>query len=340
MRVAILHNAVPDDAPPDVRDVLDQVDAVRAALEALGHDAQAVPCTLDLPALCEALAVFAPDVVFNLVEDLAGYGRLVHVVPSLLDALRIPYTGAPAEAIYVSSHKLLGKERLRSGGLDTPPLVAVHPTGGAAWPGLTHASGTADGWPAGARAIVKSVWEHASVALDEGGIVAADDAAALARVMAERAPAMGGSCFAELFVDGREFNLSVLAGPDGPEALPSAEIRFDGFGEGRARIVDYRAKWHEDSFEYRNTVRTFEFATDDAALLDRLRGEALRAWRLFGLRGYARVDFRVDDAGRPWILEINANPCISPDAGFAAAVARAGLSFEAAVARIIDDAVR
>ena len=59
----------------------------------------------------------------------------------------------------------------------------------------------------------------------------------------------------------------------------------------------------------------------------------------FDLHGYARVDFRVDGEGRPWILEVNANPCLSPDAGFAAALARADIPFHDAVARILDDAL-
>ena len=330
MRVAIVHNAVPEDAPPDVRDVLEQAEVVRGALVALGHQPESLPCTLDLAALRGALEALAPDVVFNLVEGLDGHGRLIHLVPSLLEALRLPCTGSSADGMYVSSHKLLGKERLRAGGLETPPLVGVHPA--VSWSGLVA------GQP-GTRAIVKSVWEHASVALDEGGIVPADDLVALARVMAARAPLMGGECFAEGFVDGREFNLSLLAGPDGPEVLPPAEIRFDGFEEGRARIVDYRAKWDEGSFEYQNTERTFDLGPGDGALVARLRDAALRCWGLFGLGGYARVDFRVDEAGRPFILEVNANPCLSPGAGFAAAVARAGLDFEEAVGRILADAL-
>jgi D-alanine-D-alanine ligase len=146
-----------------------------------------------------------------------------------------------------------------------------------------------------------------------------------------------GDCFAESYVHGREFNLSVLAGAGGPEVLPPAEIVFEAYPEGKPRIVGYRAKWDETSFEYTHTVRRFEFAGADAPLIGALGSLALRCWDLFGLRGYARVDFRVDESGGPWILEVNANPCISPDAGFVAAAERAGLSFEHVVERIVDD---
>jgi D-alanine-D-alanine ligase len=122
--------------------------------------------------------------------------------------------------------------------------------------------------------------------------------------------------------------------------LPPAEIDFSAFAPGKPRIVGYRAKWAEDSDEYRQTPRRFDFPASDRTLLDRLSDLARACWNEFDLRGYARVDFRVDREGRPWILEINANPCLSPDAGFAAALQQAGIEYSAAIARIVGDAVR
>ena len=156
--------------------------------------------------------------------------------------------------------------------------------------------------------------------------------------MLRRAERLGGEVFAEAYIAGREFNLSVLAGPDGPEVLPPAEIHFVDYPDDRPRIVGYRAKWDSDSFEYHHTPRSFDFPPPDAPLLAELCRLARACWDLFGLRGYARVDFRVDETGQPWVLEINANPCLSPDAGFGAAAERAGLSFPAVIARILADA--
>ncbi|MBU0743281.1 D-alanine--D-alanine ligase, partial [bacterium] len=146
--------------------------------------------------------------------------------------------------------------------------------------------------------------------------------------------------FAEAYVEGREFNLSLLDGPDGPRVLPPAELHFVDYPPGKPRIVGYTAKWDETSFEYGHTVRSFDLADGDGPLATRLADLALACWRLFDLRGWARVDFRVDADGAPWILEANANPCLSPDAGFQAAVTRAGLDFDAAVARILAAATR
>jgi D-alanine-D-alanine ligase len=120
--------------------------------------------------------------------------------------------------------------------------------------------------------------------------------------------------------------------------LPPAEMRFIDFPAEKPRIVDYAAKWDEQSFEYANTVRNFDLQPEDAGLVANIAERVKACWRLFGLSGYARVDFRVDTAGVPYVLEVNANPCISPEGGLVAAAARAGLSQADLVARIIADA--
>jgi D-alanine-D-alanine ligase len=175
------------------------------------------------------------------------------------------------------------------------------------------------------------------VGLESDCIVSKAPGKGISRELSERAPRLGGACFAEEYIHGREFNLSVLGGPDGPRVLPPAEIIFKGYDTSRPLIVGYQAKWKADSQEYHNTPRCFEFGSEDKSLLAALRDLSMQCWEKFGLRGYARVDFRVDSAGQPWILEINTNPCISPDAGFAAAVAAAGIDFTQAVDRIIHD---
>ena len=183
--------------------------------------------------------------------------------------------------------------------------------------------------------IVKSVWEHASLGLDDASVVR--DEAAVPALLDSRAAEFGGRWFAEAYVPGRELNVAIIATADGPTPLPIAEIRFKDFPPEKPQIVGYAAKWHGDSFEYRNTVREF---VRDSALAARAVELALRCWEAFELDGYARVDLRVATDGTPWVLEVNANPCLSPDAGFAAALAEAGIEFETAVAWLLDDARR
>jgi len=325
MRIAVIHGEVAAGAGRDEQDVLTQVDFVSRGLVALGHEPVAVPASLNLEAVAQTLTNLQPALVFNLVETLAGKGRLIHIVPSLLDTLKIPYTGAGTEAMLLTSNKLLAKRWLSAAGLPTPPWftsVEAH--------GELQIEGA---W------LVKSVWEHASIGLDEDSVLFGADRKRLLAEMDARREALGGACLAEAYIDGREFNLSLLEGADGAELLPPAEIRFDAYPPGKVRVVGYRSKWEEGTFEFANTPRTFEFSAQDTPLLALLKDMALGCWKLFDLRGYARVDFRVDKEGRPWILEVNANPCLSPDAGFAAAVLRAGLTFQDVLYRIINKGV-
>jgi len=337
MRVAVVHNAVTDDSAPDERDVMVQTESVLDALGHLAHEAFTVPCSLDLNRVKDRLEQIRPDIVFNLVESLGGQGRLAHLFPALLDTMTLPYTGSPTLTLLVTTHKIMAKERLAISGLRTPAWLGPYPPEPLSLvpaESLRRGPAETDLW------IVKSVWEHASFGMEEDALLASVAEAEIETVLKERAPRLKGSCFAEAFVDGREFNLAVLAGPNGPQILPPAEIIFEGYDDHKPRIVGYRAKWAEDSYEYHHTPRRFDFPLEDDGLLARLEADAASCWRIFGIGGFARVDFRVDSHGTPWILEVNANPCLSPDAGFAAALTQAGLSYSDAVERILQDGLR
>jgi D-alanine-D-alanine ligase len=114
-------------------------------------------------------------------------------------------------------------------------------------------------------------------------------------------------------------------------------MEFMAYPPEKVKIVGYAAKWHATSFEYQHTCRRFAFPREDAALLARLKELAYRCWQHFALRGYARIDFRVDEAGVPWVLEVNANPCLAPDSGFLAAAQQAGYTTVQVVQRILAD---
>jgi D-alanine-D-alanine ligase len=323
--VAVIHGAVADSAAADERDVLVQADLVRRSLQSLGYRTIDLPVTLNLQGASEVLRAERPVFAFNLAETIDGKGSMIHLVPLLLEGLGIPYTGAPSEAILLTSHKVLGKKMLRAAGIDTPP-----------WTTAAAAGASAPSFPS--PWIVKSVWEHASVGLEDGSV--AGDHSSLVKEIRRRCSAERiDHLFVEGYVEGREFNLALLAGgPDGgPENLPPAEILFLGYPEGKPRMVGYRAKWDEGSFEFGNTPRRFDFPSEDRQLLQALTAISRDCWQALGLQGYARVDFRVDGAGRPWVLEINTNPCLSPDAGFMAAADRAGLSVEDVVRRIVEE---
>lgn len=340
--IAVVHNAVTDPTRPDEADVLVQVDAISAALTGLGYNPIPVPCDLNLAALKKKLADIQPLGVFNLVESLENRGSLIHVVPTLLDALGIPYTGCPATAVYTTSHKVMAKERLHLAGLPTPawinPFPLDMPWQGAMAPEDDRPDGTGPVLKTDNSDIplwiIKSVWEHGSLGLEVENLVTGT-AKTVARLLKTRASGLGGACFAEQFISGREFNLSLLAGRSVVQVLPPAEILFPDIPADQPAMVGFRAKWESDSKEYHTTPRRFDFPPGDTPLLEEMETLARRCWHLFHLAGYARVDFRVTPDGRPFVLEVNTNPCLSPDAGFAAALGRAELSYADAVHQMV-----
>lgn len=313
-KIALLHDAQAEAGRSDSADTLVEAQAITAALATLGYDAATVPVGLDLGALEQALRASAPYAVVNLVESLEGRGELVHVVPALLESLGLPFTGCSALALAATSHKVAAKKQLLGADICTPALFGAAADGGL--------------W------IVKSICEHASLGIDDSSVVGS---AAVPRVLEARRAEFGGGWFAEQFVAGRELNVAVIAAPNGPRALPVAEIRFDGFPADKPAIVGYAAKWQVDSFEYGHTVRSFGIEPELAARAQRL---ALACWELFALDGYARVDFRVDGSGLLSVLEVNANPCLSPDAGFAAALDQADIGYADAISWLIAAARR
>jgi D-alanine-D-alanine ligase len=313
--VLVLHEAISPDARADELDALVQVEQVSEALRQQGWGVTSLATGLELETTQTAIREWNPDCVFNLVESLAGDGRLIHFIPALLETAGVSFTGCNSDAIYLSSNKLLAKRWMDKHGISTPAI-------------LTSACKEND---ASGRWIVKSVWEHASFGMDDGCIVDGAEAA-WARIEASKSR-YGGEWFAEAFIDGREFNISVLEQRDGIRILPAAEMTFVDYPADKPKFVGYAAKWDEEAPEYHATQRQF------ASLPDQL-GKAInqvveKCWQCFGLGGYARVDFRVDVAGKPWVLEVNANPCIAKDAGFIAAALQAGISYNELVNQLV-----
>src|SRR5947208_1361617 len=155
MKITILHNAVADTDSAADRDVLVQVAAVEDALRSLGHVARRVPCTLNLELVEESLTAERPDLVFNLVESLGGSDRLAHLAAVLLEDLDLRYTGTRAGALHLTNNKPRTKERLRAAGLPTPDWTLAEGCQQILAPPY----------------IIKAVWEHASIGLDDHAVI-------------------------------------------------------------------------------------------------------------------------------------------------------------------------
>lgn len=309
MRVLVLTSPAGTEDRPDTADTLSQAAEIDACLRALGHQTLTAPYPYgsDLSTFLK----FAPELVFNLVEDIPEGPDQLHTITRLLDRNEVPYTGAGSEPLRLLGHKPLMKSRLRAAGL---PVAR----------GLNEAGDEA-------RYIVKSAVEHASLGLSAENVVTGAGAAML--MIARRAAEFGGEWFAEEYIDGREFNVAILDG----DVLPLAEILFTDHAGDTAKILGYAEKWDTDSAAYTTTPRVFPVREEP--LFSELSRLARAAWDMFGLSGYARVDFRVDRTGKPYILEVNANPCLAADAGFCAAASHLGLTQTDVVARLVQSAL-
>lgn len=303
---------------PDEDDTRAVAEIIAATLARLGYQSETIAVDLDLGVL-ERIARRRPLAVFNLIEALRGDGRLAPMALAVLDHLGLPHTGAGADEYFRSNSKLLAKELMTTSGLPTPGWWTI-----------------GDDIPPTRRVIVKAVDEHASLGIDAGSVVPGSDAP---REIVDRERRFAMRFFAEEFVDGREFNVSIIEETAGPRVLPIPEMTFDGLPDERPRIVDYDAKWLAGTEAYEHTQRRFGLQKSEPGLAARLERLSLACWRCFGLSGYARIDFRVGSDGRPTIIDVNANPCLAPDAGFMMTAAEAGLSYAAVIGAIVDAAL-
>lgn len=311
--VPVVHGAALD--RPDEADTVVTAEAVAAGLQRLGFATKIVALTAGLGVL-ENLAAARPFIVFNLVEALDGEAAKAPLAMARLEALGIAYTGVHAAAYAQSNSKLDTKRALARHRIPTPAFWRVD-----------------DDVPGNVTVIVKSIDEHGSLGMDQGSIVKGVEAKA---EIARRERQFGGFFFAEEYIEGREFNVSVIETREGAQVLPIAEIDFTGLPSGQHAIVDFAAKWEPDAPAYHLTPRRFGLDVAEPSLAAQIRRLTLACWRAFDLTGYARVDFRVGADGVPYVLEVNANPCLAPDAGFAAAAAEAGFTYDALIAAIVD----
>jgi len=316
-KCCILFNQPRENALADELDVLDQVDYIEKNLHDLGINTYRKGITVDFMKEIAALAAEPPDFVFNLVESINNKGELCYFVPALLNMFSIPYSGNPVEAMFITTSKVLTGKTLENAGINNP--------------GKYMPSEHKKLLP-GRRYIIKPIWEDGSLGITgESVFTFTPDYKDKLKKYKDT------HWLIEDFIDGREFNISVLAGKNGPDVMPAAEMVFYNFSDDRPKIVDFKAKWEEGTFEYENTKRNFPGNKLNPVLKERIDSIALQCWNIFGLKGYARVDMRIDKNDIPYVIEVNANPCMSPDSGFAAATKAAKLPFAEVLRRIIDD---
>jgi len=320
MKVAVLYGDVSPDAPPDEQDVLEEVASVSLTLEELGYEPIIIPLSEDLKKGMEVLKEVKPTFAFNLVTSLMGKGKKVHLIPSLLASLKIPCTGASTMSLLFTNNKLLAKEIMKKQGIPTPDWFSptdmireTHPTD---------------------KFLAKAVWEHGSSGLLAEGNLSREEQI---KKMNER---FGDEWFFERFIEGREITFALIGNGGKAQILPPMEILFTNYLPEKPRVLCFHSKWVKDSFEYKYTRRSFAFNEKDKKPLRTMEEISRQIWEIFNLSGYARIDFRLDEENNPYVLEINANCCLSPDSGFIAQAKAGGFDYSTVVQRIIGEIAR
>jgi D-alanine-D-alanine ligase len=303
-------------------EVLDQVNAVQNSLEKLGFDHQLFPLKDDIEDLVRALKQYMPDVVVNLCEGFRGNSHLEMHVPAVLEILGIPYTGAHPLALGLCQDKGLAKDVLKAHNVPTPNYQIMEEIG----PLRSNLN-----FPL----FVKPLREDASVGISKRSFVR--DIEELKIQVDYVNKVYGQPALIEEYIDGRELNVSIL-GNDDPLVLPISEIIFDFQYE--PKIVDYASKWLKESEEYAGTKPMCPANLDDETkmLVEKI---ALKAYRALRCRDYARVDIRLESRTKiPFVLEVNPNPDISPEAGFNRSLKAANITFEEFIREILSFALK
>ncbi|MFN2398066.1 MAG: hypothetical protein ABR543_05390 [Gemmatimonadaceae bacterium] len=296
--------------------ILATVEAVEAALAGEGNHVVRVPCYFDARWV-ERVRRGKFDLVFNLCEGIDGEAEVEPAVISALEFMGVPFTGSSSWTAALCLRKPVVNALLARAGIPIPRFD-VSWRGGAL---------PIVGFPA----ICKPSAEDASVGVEQRSVVRT------VRALTARIEAMHevwDEVLVQRFIDGREVNVGIV----GDTVLPIAEIEFDKMPKKLWRIVSYRSKW-ETGCEEDLGAKPSCPADLPPELSIELKRLAIEAWKVVGGDGYGRVDFRIDKSGRPWLLEVNANPDIAPDAGLARMAGAAGIDYASLILAVCQRAL-
>jgi D-alanine-D-alanine ligase len=318
--IGLIHNEPVAKGQPNWEssiDVMEQVESIETSLTKLGYRSRRIAFSRDLGRFVRETEASGITLAFNLCESVDDNPQFVAHPAAVLELMNIPFTGSSSSALMATTDKHSFKMILRAAGFNTPASLLF---AGEAEIHCNHMQ-----FPV----ILKPQFQDASIGIDQDSVIS--DPALLPGACQEFFR-LYGPIIIEEYIDGTEFNISVI-GSSNPEVFPVAEIDFTGFPDSLYRIVGYRAKWEPESVEYRESRRIFPTLPDD--LRQQMSSLSSACYTLFGLRDYGRVDLRLDRSGKIYVLEINANPCLSPDAGFPAAAQQGGLDYTAMVEKLL-----
>ncbi|MDR1316025.1 MAG: hypothetical protein LBK13_04045 [Spirochaetales bacterium] len=292
--------------------VEDELRPAAAALEELGFSPEIYALSSILDIAVRISGAEKPKLIVNLAEGFRGMSSKEMNVAALFELLDIPYTGNSAKTLAVAQDKILTKRLLVSAGIPTPRWTVF---AGGEFPDTRDFS-----YPL----IAKPSREDASLGIYSDGVFS--DSAGIQKAALDLVKRYRQPVLIEEFIEGREITAALLENGQETAVLPLSEILFDSLPEGSPRIAGYEAKWHGGSLWDRGTPVVCPAAVEEGLKL-RIEKTAMEVFALLWGKDYGRVDFRVDPAGNPFVLEYNPNPDISLEGGFVRALRATGLEF-------------
>jgi D-alanine-D-alanine ligase len=300
------------------------IEAITDALAELGHE----PSTFAVDGRRQTLARLArhdADLYFNLVESYAGDDTMEMHFAAFLDLVGKKYTGAGPQGSYLAMDKAIAKMIVRHHGLFTPYAAVVFKGR------VDHAQDIK--FPV----IVKPASEDASKGIDAGSVV--DSIKDLFERVSYIHDEFDAPAMIEEYIEGREIYAAVLGTDrDRPEALPLIELDLSKLPEGMPKIAGYEVKFDVRTEAYKKT-KSAPAKDLSEELVEQIHETAVTAFRALKLRDYGRLDLRVTDGGKVYVIEANPNPWLDPTAEFAMAAKESGRSYTEMIGAIVESAL-
>ncbi|MCA9257369.1 MAG: ATP-grasp domain-containing protein, partial [Phycisphaerales bacterium] len=298
---------------------------VVSALKNLGHEARTLAAPEDMTDIRRVMYAWKPHVVFNLLEEFRGEGVYVPYLLGYLELIGQAFTGCNPAGLLLADRKITTKKVLRYHRIPVPDFAVFPRHRKARRPTKLE-------FPL----IVKSATEHGSVGISQASIVNSDEK------LAERVEyvhdQIGTDAVAEAYIQGRELNLGLI-GNARVESLLLWELYFEKMAPGVYPIATARVKWDQEYQEKRGiTMGPAEGLPPGVE--SRIMRMARRVYRILGLNGYARMDFRLTDEGQIYLLEPNPNPDLAKDEDFAQSAMDKGMEYEDLIQRILNMGIR
>ena len=299
------------------------LEAIGDALRELGHE----PSTLAVdgrPQTLTRIRNTQADLFFNLVESYAGDDTMEMHFAAYLDLVGKRYTGAGPQGSFLAMDKAVAKKIMRSHDLFTPYSAVVNK-------GIVEYAQDIH-FPV----IVKPAAEDASKGIDATSVV--NSVKELLEKIHYVHEEFDTPVLLEEYIEGREIYAAIL-GNDRPEALPLVELDLSKLPDGMPRIAGYEVKFDVTTEAYKKTKSAPARDLDDEVVAN-IQQTALTAYRALKLRDYGRIDMRLAENGRVYVLEANPNPWLDPAAEFAMAAKEGGRSYTQLIAEIVDLAMK